>query len=316
MKATIQNRFGLSAIVAAMLAACGGAGDDTASTTVQTNAAREQILKGGECSGSCTGGGGTPVPGATNPLPTTAPAPGVVYRESFGPGPQTLRPKSGKGDMRSTFIGTTLGGYWIEWPGSKDTQWITPAGEATWKFTSSISENDPIGNPYELPSPLEVGGMRGVVWADVTDGAATGYPAALMPVTWPTAAWAISIEGFPQPVPGSYLALGLTDSGATLNNLAVVGKVSLELSSAPAGQSLLGWNLWLGGSPRTLLASGTTDDMIYNRLEIRYDPQAQSLQASVNGVSTGSFSVNLGQPRYAGFEGSGTADDFVIRTLP
>ena len=162
-----STRAALTALaLAALLAACGGGAEDSRNPA-STDDGRAQALKGGgDCTGSCTGGGGTPVVG-TNPLPTSAPAPGVLVRESFGPGPAGIRPKGGKGDLRSTFIGTTLGGFWAEWPGSKNTGWITPGGEATWKFTSGISGNDPIGNPWELPSPLEVGGMRGFVWSDV-----------------------------------------------------------------------------------------------------------------------------------------------------
>jgi hypothetical protein len=304
---------GLLALTAAVLTACGGGQTD------ETATARDLVVhKGGSCSGSCTGGGGTPVPGASNPLPTAAPAPDILLRESFGPGPQGLRPKGGKGDMRSTFIGTTLGGFWVEWPGSKGNAWITPGGEATWKFTAAVQEHDPVGNPYELPSPLEVGGLRGQVFADVSDGATGGFPAALLPVRLPATAYAVSMEGYPQQaLPGAYLALGLTDSGATLNNLASVGKVTLLLRPAVGDAfSRLAWELWTGGAARALLASGLTDDATYNRLQLAYDPQSQLLSASVNGQDAGRYSVNLGAPRYAGFEGAGLADNFVIRTLP
>lgn len=307
----MKLRHSLVAGTAVLLlaAGCGGGGDDAPAA-----AGRMTIQKGGDCSGSCTGGGGTPVPGATNPLPTTAPAPGILVRESFGPGPEGLRPKSGKGDMRSTFIGTTLGGFWVEWPGSKTTAWITPGGEATWKFTSAISENDPVGNPHELLSPLEVGGMRGQVWADVSDGATTGWPAALLPVALPSTRWAMSIETLPGNAVGSQVGLGLTDSGATLNNLASAGKVVLLLRN---DGTALTWELWQGGgAARTLLASGTTDDMTWNRLELAYDPQAQSLMANVNGAPAGPFALALPGARYAAFEGSGMVDDFVLRSLP
>ena len=302
-------------ILSLLLGACGG-GETTTADPLAADGLK-QALKGSSCSGSCSGGGGTPVPGATNPLPTTAPSPDIIYRESFGPGPEGLRPKSGKGDLRSTFIGTTLGGYWIEWPGSKDNGWITPAGEATWKFTSSVSVNDPVGNPHELPSPLETNGYRGQVGADITDGASSGYPAALVRVALSATPWAVSMEGYPQNVPGAYLALGLSDSSATLNNLLTTGKVSLVLRYIPGdAYSRLSWELWLGGATRRLLFTGITDDWTYNRLMLAYDPQTQVLSASVNGVAIGSFSANLGAPRYAGFEGTGMADDFVIRKLP
>src|SRR4051812_10781393 len=70
------------------------------------------------------GGGGTPTPTPTpNPLPQDPPAPGVLYRESFGEA-DLYRPTGGKGDMRTTYLHTAIQGFWIEYPGSKNTNWI------------------------------------------------------------------------------------------------------------------------------------------------------------------------------------------------
>lgn len=302
------TRHLIAACAAACLAACGGGGEGE-----DAGGPRATVQKGGDCTGSCSGGGGSPQ-GGVNPLPKAAPAPGILVRESFGPGPETLRPKSGKGDLRSAFIGTTLGGFWVEWPGSKATQWITPTGEATWKFTSAIAEHDPVGNPWELPSPLEVGGMRGQVFADLSDGSTGAMPAALMPVTLPSRPWTLSIEGYPW-APGAFIALGLTDSAATLGNLSGAARVSLQLSADGNPQGLR-WELWKGGTARVLLASGRTEDMTWNRLVLQYDPATQRLVASVNGVATAPFALNLIGARYAGFEGNGVVDDFVLATAP
>lgn len=299
--------------LSSLLAACGGGGDGAptalASAAGEANA---RALKGGECTGSCTGGGGTPVAG-TNPLPTTAPAPDILVRESFGPGPEGVRPKGGKGDLRSTFIGTTLGGFWVEWPGDKNRAWITSAGEATWKF-SSVTMADGSTNPYELPSPLQAPGTIGMVGADVTDGATAGYPSALLPVTWPTTAWSMSIEATPSNMPGGHIALGVTDSGATLGNLATAAKLSLFLRQAADGSSLR-WELWQGGAARTLMASGNVEDVGFNQLRLSYDPSTLRVSVHVNGVFGGTFAINLGVPRYAAFEGHGGVDNFVLRKL-
>ena len=144
------------------------------------------------------------------------------------------------------------------------------SGEATWKFTSSISEHDPVGNPWELPSPLETGGMRGQVFADLSDGTTGAMPTALMPVTLPARPWTLSIEGYPW-APGAFIALGLTDSSTTLGNLAVAARISLQLTADGQPQGLL-WQLWQGGTPRRLLASGRTDDMTWNRLVLPVRP--------------------------------------------
>ena len=316
----IAGRALSTLLVSALLAACGG-GDEGGSpaATQAADGPRAHVLKGGDCSGSCTGGGGTPVPGATNPLPTSAPAPDIVYRESFGPGPQGLRPKGGKGDMRSTFIGTTLGGFWTEWPGNKNNAWITGSGEATWKFTAG-SNGGPNFNTNELPSPLEVdqgfGVVAGQVFSDVSDGTSGGLPTALLPVTWPTTAWSVSIDSMLWVnTASSYVALGLTDSSATLSNLLTASTVTVLIRRTPLA-STLDWELWKSGTPRVLLASGTVDELGLNELRLSYDPVAKQLAVQVNGTPGGTFAVDIGRPRYAAFEGIGMVDNFVVRKLP
>ncbi len=318
MNRRLSPRTALTALaLATLLAACGG-GEGAGDTPSSADDVRAQIQKnGGDCTGSCTGGGGTPVTG-TNPLPTTAPAPDILVRESFGPGPAGIRPKGGKGDLRSTFIGTTLGGFWVEWPGNKNNAWITNGGEATWKFTAS-SNGGANPNAYELPSPLEVdlgyGVIAGQVFSDVSDGISGGLPTALLPVAWPTTAWSVSIEGLLWlNTASSYIALGLTDSSATLNNLVTAAKVTLLMRSADGGATLM-WELWQGGAPCTLLASGPLEDLGFNQLKLSYDPVAQQLSVHVNGVAGGSFPMNLGRPRHAAFEGISLVDDFVARKL-
>lgn len=307
-----STRAALTALaLAALLAACGGSADDIRNPTSPDDGRAQALKGGGDCTGSCSGGGGTPVAGS-NPLPTSAPVPGVLMRESFGPGPAGIRPKGGKGDLRSTFIGTTLGGFWAEWPGSKNKAWITPAGEATWKFTAGTN-GGPNPNPNEMASPLEVDTVYGQVWSDVSDGATGGYPTALLPMTWPATAWSMSIEALSSPVAGSYVALGVTDSGSTLGNLVSASKVSLLVRMGAAGSSL-SWELWQGGAARTLLASGPVEDLSFNQLKLSYDPATQMLSVSVNGTPGGSYPVALGAPRYAAFEGLGTVDNFVVRS--
>lgn len=320
MTTPLQRAAGaLGLATAALLAACGGGGsEDTGSLSAAdagAAATRKIALKGGnDCIGSCTGGGGTPVAGAANPLPTSAPAPGILVRESFGPGPEQLRPKGGKGDMRSAFLHTTLGGFWVEWPGNKANAWITPNGDPTWKFAGAG------GNPAELPSPLQAGpyGYEGVAYSELFDVVNPVFPTALLPVSMPTAGrWALSLEGYPTNVPDSYLGLGLTDSGATVSNLTGAARVALLLhATGGAGPAPLRWELWAGGATRTLLASGSTEDVTFNHLELRYDPRAQLLEARINDTAVGPFPFVLGVPRYAGFEGLGLADNFMLRTLP
>jgi hypothetical protein len=306
----MKNRHSIAltalAAVTALLAACGGGSGDTAvAGTVQVNAAREQILRGGAV-------GGAPAPVLPSPLPTTAPAPDVLVYESFGMGPDIARPAGGKGDMRATFIHTTLGGFWAEYLGSKNNSWITPDGNQTWKFAGIGGYLD----PYMLPSPLEndsIGyGAAVSEWFD----AVTEYPTALLPFT-SDKPYSVSIDGWPSVVGGAYVALGLTSSGATLSNFSTVGQVWLSLrEQQPLVQGPLQYELRLNGNTGPLLASGTTANVTYNHLVIRYDPVARTVGASVNDMDLGTFPVTMANPRYAGFEGVGVVDTFVIRRLP
>jgi len=244
----------------AALAACGGGADDGRQASAAPDDRTASILK--DCSGSCSGGGGTPTTGP-NPLPTTAPAPDILVRESFGPGPADVRPKGGKGDLRSAFIGV----------------------------------------------------VAGLVFSDVSDGATGGYPTALLPVAWPTTPWSVSIEGVIWgQTPASYIALGLTDSSTTLGNLMTASKLTLLFRPAADGASMT-WELWRGGSPRSLVASGGMEDLSLNQLKLDYVPATQQLTARVNGVAVASLQINLGTPRYAAFEGHGLVDDFVVRRI-
>ncbi len=301
----LPKRLAASASLALLLAACGG-GDTTDMPTSSTLSQRPTMhaLKGG---GGGTGSGGGTV-STPSPLPTTAPAPDILVRESFGPGPNILRPKGGKGTMTSSALHVTIGGFWVEWPGSKNTQWMTPNGDQTWKFAGIGGYLD----PYELPSPLQPDETtQGVAFSEYFD-AVTQYPTALLPIVAPTTPWAVSIETVPAPIAGAYTALGLSNSAILLSNFTTVAPAALIVRYA-AGNSQITYELRLNGS---VVATGATDDLTYNQLVLAYDPAARQLRASVNGIDLGSFAINLGAPRYAGFEGVGMVDNFVLRKLP
>ena len=65
-----------------------------------------------------------------------------------------------------------------------------------------------------------------------------------------------------------------------------------------------------------LLATGVIDDLTWNQMSIRYDPANHLVSASVNGSMLGEFPLTMVAPRYAGFEGVGVLDNFVIRNVP
>lgn len=261
------------------------------------------------------GGGGTnptPTPTPVNPLPQTPPAPDVIYRESFGTGNDVSRPTGSKGTMKDTYLHTPIQNFWIEYPGSKNTAWIAPGEGQTWRFCGASI------NPYEMFSPIQFSfgyANNGCVMSEWFD-APTQNPTALMPFIAPAVPYEVSINGYPAPIAGKYLALGLTNSSVTYSNLESSGDVVLFLKPVPPFQNqTLQYELRLGGKNGTLLASGETYFDAFSQLSLRYDPVSKTVSASVNGLSLGTFPLNLGTPRYAAFEGVAMADNFSIRKL-
>lgn len=307
-------RLSLCALAAAAaLTGCGGGGSPQELDSAAIAEREGALKKGADCVGSCTGGGGTPVVGAVNPLPKVAPEPDVLVRESFGPGPQTLRPKGGKGDMRSSFVHTTIGGFWVEWPGNKNSAWITSSGDQSWKFCGTAP------TPYEMPSPLEVDGNGGCAYSELFDLtlAQAIRPTALLPFTPPEGrVIRISMEALPLYLGGTYVALGLSNSSLTASNLETSAPVWLVLAREQTTSVYFRAELRLNGRAGPLLAALEVADDTFNRMELTIDPVTKRVNAQVNGQSLGTFEVPLPATRYVGFEGLGMADNFVIRALP
>src|SRR5436305_114395 len=113
-----KRRISLNALIAcaSLAAAC----TDIASPARQASVTSSR--QGGTGGGG--GGGGGVTTTTPSPLPTAAPAPGILMRESFGPGPDLVRPAGGKGTLKPTSLHTTLNGFWVEYPGASATQWI------------------------------------------------------------------------------------------------------------------------------------------------------------------------------------------------
>jgi len=308
MKNTPRLQTALSACALAMvLVACGGGQDDAVTpSAAAADAGRAKALSGG--------GGGTVTPSVPSPLPTAAPAPDILVRESFGLGPDVLRPAGGKGLLKATWGHTPIGSFWVEWPGSKNAAWMTPDTAQTWRFCGTNP------SPYELPSPLQGDASNGFLnagcaaseWFDLP---VTVHPTALLPFTPPATAWAVSMEGYPSVVDGAYVAIGLTSSPVLISNFETAGEVWLGLRKQEVMvNGPLVYELRLNGRTGALLATGVIDDMTWNRMVIAYDPVAQVMSASVNGIALGTYPMKL-SIRYAGFEGVGIMDNFVVRKL-
>ena len=250
---------------------------------------------------------------AMAPLPQFPPAPDVVLRDSFGQGPNMMRPASGKGTLKDTYLGASIGGFWLEYPGTKNNRWTAPDSGDTWRYCGTAM------NPYQLPSPLETvfGWEQNAIVCTILNAQPdlTVRPTALRPVPSNlTVPYELEIDGTYWNVANTYLALGLTNSGSTTNNLSSGGSIVLILKPSPDGWTSV-YEFRLGGFGGQLLASGSTDDLFFNQMKIRYNPQNRSVGASINGVDLGTFATNIAPPRYAGFEGNGYADNFVIKQL-
>jgi len=286
-----------------LLAGCGGGGDDSLATSREDPARK---------SGS-TGGTTTTV---ASILPTTAPAPGVLVYESFGLG-NDYRPYGDKGVMRQYTASSTLHDYYVEWSGNTRARWMTPQGDQTWKFNASR-------DGYELPSPLEndslVGKWGGASGARWTDGVTT-IPTALLAFRPPAAPYTVSASAAPAPVAGTYVSIGLTASPVLESNFATVGQVWLSLIHGAVQEVTATYTqyypptyeLRLNGKTGPLLATGTTT--YGQQLSIRHDPVARTVSATVNGQLLGPFPAAIA-PAYAGFEGVGGINTFVIRETP
>lgn len=278
----------------------------------------------GGTGGSGGGGGGTTTTTApaVSILPTTAPAPDVIMRESFGVGALQMRPTGGKGTAKAYGVYTAISGFWIEYPGSKNTAWLAPSEPAqTWRVCT-VGPSD----PYEMPSPLQVPptgitdpdyGVDGCLFANSVDPT-TDRPTALMPFTAPATPYQISIDAwaFPNPVdPATYLGFGLTTSGALDSNLETSAGVWLVLRVGTYGTSQT-YELRVNGMTGPVLASGTMSFDTLTRLVLRYDPAAKMVSASVNEVELGVFPEAIATPKFIGIEGTGFVNNFVVRQLP
>lgn len=302
----MRNRHAIaSLLLTTLLAACGGGGsaNDNATSADAGSEGRATILKVL-----------TPTTGPS-PLPTTAPAPDILVRESFGMGPNSVRPAGGKGDLRAAYANATIAGFWVEWPGSKTMAWLSPPETGqSWRFCGTNP------SPGELPSPLqgdESNGFlnAGCAFSQFIDLPVTQHPTALLPFTPPATAYAVSISAWPVAVDGAYVAVGLTSSPVLMSNFETVGDVWLSVRRPNAADFYtLTYELRVNGRTGPLLATGQIPDVTWNQLLISYDPVTQMMRASAGGVLLGQFPMKLA-PKYAGFEGVGFADNFVIRKL-
>jgi hypothetical protein len=272
-------------------------------------------VRSGGTGGGGGGGGGGGISGVSI-LPTTPPAPDILIRESFGPGPAILRPAGGKGEAKTAYTNTTLGGFWAEYPGSKNTSWITPPETGqTWKFCAG-GDNTSTENPWELPSSLQTAqaGCVASIWTD----AITSFPTALLPVTFalPTDGYELSMEGYPAPIPEGYVAIGFTNSSAVTSNLTTSGALWLRITDPTRSTYGIPLHYELRAGSLTsgqLLASGDAGYRGWMHMAIRVSPAAGTVTLKFADTEVVTVPFTMPTSKYLAFEGIGILDDFVLR---
>src|SRR5206468_2172681 len=140
-------------------------------------------------------------------------------------------------------------------------------------------------NPYEtLFSPLQVVNGNGCLASEWFDAVPLN-PTALMPFNAPASAYEVSVNGYPAPLPGKYIAIGLTGSSVLDSNLETSASVWLVLRMVPGPSNVaVTYELRTNGMDGAVLASGQTYFDSFNRLVLRYDPVTRNVSASVNEI--------------------------------
>jgi hypothetical protein len=237
----------------------------------------------------------------------------VILRESFGLGIPSAtasyaRPQGG-GALKNVFINTSVGGYWLEYPGSKSEVWSSTDVGGNWIFCAQTPD------PFEtLPSPYQpdglVDGCAIATWSDgvITTGDLT------VPFRGAATRYTLSTELFPAFLLGSYAGFGLTTSNAPSLALPTGGQVWVRLMHLDPsvffenGQ----YDVMFGN---TVLASAPMFVDSWNTVQITVDPVAQTFNVVINGVDVGTWAGKVA-PSFIAYEGQGVADNLVVRTVP
>jgi hypothetical protein len=244
-------------------------------------------------------------PAAPSNMPTTAPAPGVIYRESFG-ADQQWRPNGGKGTLKYVAISQSINGFWAEWPNNKNVAWIDADAGESWKWAGCSL------NPNQMPSPIDLDPFNGCIFSDEAGGM-TVFPSALLPFAAPKTAYEFSIDGYPRPVAGAYIAMGFTNTRVTSKALANSGTLWLKVDNSINNPGPMHYQLRLNGMTGPILAEGNEGYAGFNPMKLRIDPVAQTVTLTINNVVIGTYNAAIAPPTYLAIEGYGMLDNLVVR---
>ena len=92
-------------------------------------------------------------------------------------------------------------------------------------------------------------------------------------------------------------------------------RLTIRASPALNGTTMI-YELRLDGMAGPVLATGEVPAMGFNQMAVRYDPVAQMVGASFNGIDLGWYPLATTAPKFVGFEGVGILDNFLVRKGP
>jgi len=235
----------------------------------------------------------------------------ILARDTFGFGPQLLRPTGGNGTLKPVAMHTGLNGFWAEQPCSNSAVWMTASGSGVQSWNFSITNTD----PKEPPSAMMPAGLENGAMTVFLDGESVPeFPTALLPLQAPSIPYEVSAEiVFVTPNPGTWFGLGFTSSNALNRNFEAAGQAWMRvrrdsLFDSLAGTVELHTNGLAGPS-----ASASVVLAPFSTLRVQYDPLGRTVNGYYNDLLVGTLSYDASSSRFVGFEGAGTLDNFVVK---
>jgi uncharacterized repeat protein (TIGR01451 family) len=251
-----------------------------------------------------------------NSAVATAPGvlPGPIYlRDSFGSdlfGNQTCWCRLDPAGFIVNIGALSMNGLRAEYPNISSEVWATPDVHQmpTWGFASSSLDPAAVEPVGSLDGP----GQNGVLISN-TNPTIESNNASLLPFIQPAGPVTLSASI----VSGWYTtAVGFTSSGVLADNLETSGLAWLVIRmprTTPGGQgSIATWELHTNGLTGPS-ASGTMILGGFNHVAVSYDPTAGKVAASIEGVPVASLDYVVSGVQYAGFQGNGIVNDFLVQ---
>src|SRR6185503_13116112 len=133
-------------------------------------------------------------------------------------------------------------------------------------------------------------------------------------VALPTAGYELDVDMVPSPFPGTYVAMGFTNSNVLHSNLATSGALWLRLDVSPDSTWRFHYQLRTGGIANgQLVAAGGVDNFDgWPTSSLRYSTNG-SVTLTIAGQLVGTFPATLANPKYLAIEGVGMFDNLVFR---